>query len=194
MMIDCNEARELLALEPASEDAALQGHLEGCVSCTRYRRPHQALDMALRAELQWKAPPALTAQLLAIAVAGPMALVAPQFMARQRPKRWYVTVVYLLTAAAIGLSLAIAWQFLVLLAAQIGLGDALTQLLAAPSQGLAQLMRALPLSRTRSTSSSRCANSCYGCCSPRCCGRWSISGTRSSASGAGKSLPSQSRG
>jgi len=75
-----------------------------------------------------------------------MALVAPQFMARQRPKRWYVTVVYLLTAAAIGLSLAIAWQFLVLLAAQIGLGDALTQLLAAPSQGLAQLMRALPLS------------------------------------------------
>jgi hypothetical protein len=147
MMIDCNEARELLALEPASEDAALQGHLAGCLSCARYRRPHQALDMALRAELQWKAPPALTAQLLAIAVAGPMALVAPQFMARQRPKRWYVTVVYLLTAAAIGLSLAIAWQFLVLLAAQIGLGDALTQLLAAPSQGLAQLMRALPLSQ-----------------------------------------------
>jgi hypothetical protein len=102
--------------------------------------------MALRAELQWKAPPALTAQLLAIAVAGPMALVAPRFMAR--PKRWYVTVVYLLTAAAIGLSLAIAWQFLVLLAAQIGLGDALAQLLAAPSQGLAQLMRALPLSQS----------------------------------------------
>jgi hypothetical protein len=145
-MIDCNEARELLALEPASEDAALQGHLAGCDYCARYLRPHQALDMALRAELQWKAPPALTAQLLAIAVAGPMALVAPRFMAR--PKRWYVTVVYLLTAAAIGLSLAIAWQFLVLLAAQIGLGDALAQLLAAPSQGLAQLMRALPLSQS----------------------------------------------
>jgi hypothetical protein len=146
-MIDCNDARELLALEPASEDAALQSHLAQCERCARYRRPHQALDTALRAELQWQAPAALTAQLLALAAAGPAALAGVPLLIRPRPKRWYVTTVYLLTALAIGLSLAIAWQFFGLIAAQIGLGDALAQLLAAPSQGLDQLARMLPVSK-----------------------------------------------
>jgi len=143
-MIDCTQARELLALEPASEDALLQGHLTQCEGCARYRRPHQALDVALRAELHWEAPSALTARLLALAAAGPAALVAPPV--RPSPKRWYVTTVYLLTAAAIGLSLVIAWQFFGMLATQIGLGDALAQLLAAPSQGFEQLGRLLPVS------------------------------------------------
>ncbi|MFL5804245.1 MAG: anti-sigma factor [Roseiflexaceae bacterium] len=143
-MIDCNEARERLALEPASEDTLLQGHLAHCEHCARYRRPHQALDMALRAELHWEAPAALTARLLTLA-AGPAAL-ATTPAARLHPKRWYVTTVYLLTAAAIGLSLAVAWQFFGLLATQIGLGDALAQLLVAPSQGFEQLTRMLPVS------------------------------------------------
>ena len=143
-MIDCNEARERLALEPASEDTALQGHLVQCERCARSRRPHQALDMALRAELHWEAPAALTARLLELA-AGPAPLVA-QSAARLHPKRWYVTTVYLLTAAAIGLSLAVAWQFFGLLATQMGLGDALGQLLAAPSQGFELLTRMLPVS------------------------------------------------
>lgn len=144
-MIDCNEARELLALEPTSEDAALQGHLAGCERCTRYRRPYQALDAALRAELQWQVPAMLTAQLLALAATGPAALAAA---ARPRPKRWYVIVVYLLTATAIGLSLTIAWQLVGLLAAQIGLGDALAQLMTAVSQGFDQLTQTLPVSQT----------------------------------------------
>jgi hypothetical protein len=148
-MIDCNAARDLLALEPTSEDTALQGHLAQCERCASYRRPQQALDVLLRAEMSWEAPAALTARLLDLALAGPAALVTPPaapLVLRIQPKRWYVITVYLLTAAAIGLSLAITWQFIVLLAAQIGLGDAMAQLLAAPSQGFEQLTRMLPVS------------------------------------------------
>jgi MFS family permease len=146
-MIDCNEARELLALEPTSDDETLQAHLVSCTRCAHYRRQHQMLDTVLPSALRWQAPDALTAHLLALAAAGPAALMAPQLVARRGPKRWYVTIVYLLTAAAIGLSLVIAWQFLALLVAQIGLGAALAQMLAAPSQGLDQLMRLLPVSQ-----------------------------------------------
>ena len=38
-MIDCNEVRELLAVEPAPEDEALHSHLAQCERCARYRRP-----------------------------------------------------------------------------------------------------------------------------------------------------------
>ena len=141
-MIDCNEVRELLAVEPTLEDEALQSHLAQCERCARYHRPQQALNAVLRAELQWQAPAALTAQLLALAAAGPAALI----LARPRPKRWYVVVVYLLTATAIGLSLAVAWQFFGLFAAQIGLGAMLEQALAVPGQWLDQITRALPVS------------------------------------------------
>jgi hypothetical protein len=140
-MIDCNEVRELLAVEPATEDDALQSHLMKCERCARYRRPQHALNAVLRAELHWQAPAAVTAQLLALASAGPAALT----MARLRPKRWYVVVVYLLTATAIGLSLAVAWQFFGLLAAQIGFGAVLEQVLAVPGLWLDQLTQTLPV-------------------------------------------------
>jgi hypothetical protein len=141
-MIDCNEVRELLAVEPASEDEALQSHLAQCERCARYRRPQQALNAVLRAELQWQVPAALTAQLLALAAAGPAALT----MTRPQPKRWYVVVVYLLTATAIGLSLAVAWQFFGLFAAQVGLSSMLEQALAVPGQWLDQVAQTLPVS------------------------------------------------
>jgi len=146
-MINCDNARELLTLEPASKDEALMSHLAECQRCARYRRPQQALDMALRSELQWQAPAALTANLLALAALGPAALaMAPA--ARMQPKRWYVVVVYLLTATAIGLSLAIAWQLVGLLAAQMGIGEAISQLVGAAGQGYEQIIRMLPVSQT----------------------------------------------
>jgi hypothetical protein len=145
-MMNCDAARELLALEPTSENEALLSHLTVCQRCARYRRPQQALDIALRSELQWQTPAALTASLLALAALGPAALaVAP---ARVPPKRWYVIVVYLLTATAIGLSLAIAWQLVGMLAAQMGLGEALSQLAASAGQGYEQLIRMVPVSPT----------------------------------------------
>jgi hypothetical protein len=170
-MIRCDEARETLALQPSSEDAALQEHLEQCVACANYRRQHQALDVVLRAELYWQAPAALSASLLALAgdpaQAPAIAPLRPGFdsaeqvdqpmlrraqltrlqPARSRPQSWYVTLVYVLTAAIVGLSLVVAWQFVGALALEVGISTALTQLLAAPAQGLTQLTQVLPESR-----------------------------------------------
>jgi hypothetical protein len=143
IVIDCNQARTLLALQPASEDKELQEHLAGCAQCVRYREQHHVLDLALRSELRWEAPAALTMKLLALS-AMPLAF---QPAPRPRPKGWYVTAIYLLTLAAVTLSLLVAWQFFSLLAAQIGLWAALTELLAAPGRGLALLTQVLPQSR-----------------------------------------------
>jgi anti-sigma factor RsiW len=165
-MIDCNMVREVLALQPSSEDQTVRQHLEQCSACASYQRTHRALDVVLRAELHWEVPATLTAQLLALA-ADPAALSevplsfprsiepalsrraqqAALVQARPLPKRWYVMLVYMLTVAVIGLSLLVAWQFFGMLAAQVGLEAALMQLLAAPAQGLSQLVRALPESR-----------------------------------------------
>lgn len=147
-MIDCNEAREILALEPTAENDAVQAHLATCVRCARYRRPQQALDVALRAEMHWEAPAALTAQLLALAAQGPAALVTPPAALRARPKRWYVITVYLLTATAIGLSLAVAWQFVGLLLLGLGAGAFVSGLAAQVSQNFDGLFQMLPLSHS----------------------------------------------
>lgn len=150
-MIDCDNAREQMALLPSGDDENLREHLAECALCASYRRQHQALDLVLRAELQWQAPAALTARLLALT--GTTALAAPRiapFAARPRPKGWYVTTVYALTMVSIALSLLVAWQFFGLLAMEIGLDSALAWLLNAPAQGLAQLTQftqALPESR-----------------------------------------------
>jgi hypothetical protein len=152
----CSDIRDMLALQPTIEDADVQAHVDGCEACARYRKQHQALDVVLRAELRWEAPEALTARLLAIAVAPELAQVqlplaqatrrtaAP---ARPRPKAWYVTTVYALTLAAVAVSLLIGWQFAGMLLDQVPIGAALTQLLALPARGLANLTQALPESR-----------------------------------------------
>ena len=62
----CNDVRDLLALDPKSEDALVHSHLGECEICASYRRQHQTLDVVLRAEMRWEAPAALTAQLLAL--------------------------------------------------------------------------------------------------------------------------------
>jgi hypothetical protein len=147
-MNKCRDVREALALDPAHDDDTLREHLEQCETCAGYHRQHQSLDLVLRAELRWEAPAALTARLMAVALPVPLDIpFAPQPMVRERPKGWYVTLVYALTTVVIVLSLAVAWQFFGSLVAQVGLADALTQLLAAPARGLTQLTQTLPESR-----------------------------------------------
>src|SRR4029079_14270181 len=110
---------------------------------------HQALDVVLRAEMRWEAPAALTAQLLSLVNAPARALpqTVPQAPVRARPRGWYVTAVYALTAAVVALSLLIAVQLVGALAGQVSIGAAITQLLALPGQGLSSLTLALPQSR-----------------------------------------------
>jgi hypothetical protein len=144
----CNDVRELLALDPKSEDAIIHAHLGECEACASYRRQHQTLDVVLRAEMRWEAPAALTAQLLALvnnsalAPAWPTPIPAPA-----RPRGWYVTAVYGLTAAVVALSLLIAAQLVGALTDQVSIGAAITQLLALPGQGLSYLTQTLPQSR-----------------------------------------------
>src|SRR4051812_34972035 len=145
----CNDVRDLLALDPKSEDALIHTHLSECDLCLGYRRQHQALDVVLRAEMRWEAPAVLTAQLLALVNAPALAvpLVAAQAPMRARPRGWYVTAVYGLTIAVVALSLLIAVQLVGALADQVSLSAAITQLLALPGQGLLYVTQALPQSR-----------------------------------------------
>ena len=147
--MSCNDVRDLLALDPTSEDALVRAHLGECEHCTAYRHQHQTLDVVLRAEMRWEAPAALTAQLLALVItqATAMQQVARQVPVRARPRGWYVTAVYALTAAVVALSLLIAVQFIGALADHVSISAAITQLLALPGQGLAYLTQTLPQSR-----------------------------------------------
>ncbi len=153
----CNDVRALLALDPKSEDSLAHAHLGECAICASYRRQQQTLDVVLRAEMRWEAPAALTAQLRALLVNQPVVAVqqaGAQGLLRAesrpmegRPRGWYVTAVYALTATVVALSLLIAAQFVGALADQVSISAAITQLLALPSQGLSYLTQALPQSR-----------------------------------------------
>jgi hypothetical protein len=152
----CSDVRDLLALDPKSEDALVHTHLSECDVCASYRRQHQAMDVVLRAEMRWEAPAALTAQLLALVNAPaiteqPVASHGPARAELRhmegRPRGWYVTAVYGLTAAVVALSLLIAIQLVGALTDQVSISAAITQLLALPSQGLSYLTQTLPLSR-----------------------------------------------
>jgi hypothetical protein len=150
--MNCNDVRELLALDPTSEDTLMSEHLGKCEACASYRRQHQALDVVLRAEMRWEAPAALTSQLLSLvaaplAAAQPSALQAPLLRARPRPQGWYVAAVYALTAAVIALSLLVAMQVVGAVTEQVSIGAALTQVLALPAQGLSYITHTLPQSR-----------------------------------------------
>jgi hypothetical protein len=169
--MNCNDIRELLALQPSSADSSLQEHLDQCVYCANFSRRHQSFDGVLRAELHWEVPADLTARLLAIATApvellaaepadtadiltpmwavamrptGPMAQMP---LARPHPKGWYVAAVYAITAAVIALSLLVALQIFSALTSQVSISATLTELLSLPGQGLSYLAAALPQSR-----------------------------------------------
>lgn len=146
----CNAVRDLLALDPADDTVEVRDHLAHCEACQAYRRQQGALDTVLRTEMHWEVAPALTAQLLKLA-AMPLAdlpttvRVTPRLpVPPPRPQGWYVTLIYMLTVAAVSLSLVIAWQFFGIIAGQLGIEAALAQLAAAPAQGIAQLNRTMP--------------------------------------------------
>jgi hypothetical protein len=106
------------------------------------RDPDDRLDALLRQELRWEAPPELAVRLLNLIPGGPLLAIAPQ-----RPKSWYSMLVLVLTAVAIGLSLAVAWQVYSAVGVELGLAGILDQLRYAPMIGLQRLYEAQPASR-----------------------------------------------
>ena len=148
-MLTCDSVRDELALSPASEDSALREHLELCSACAAYQRKHSAIDVVLRGEMRWEAPSALSDRLLALATTMPLGLETPPplLLERPRPKGWHVTLAYVLTALAIGLSMAVVWSVGSALVGTLGVQAFLAQLQALPAQLAAQLTTALPESR-----------------------------------------------
>lgn len=108
------------------------------------RDPDDRLDTLLRHELRWEAPPELTNRLLGLIPGAPFLAVAAT---PPRPKSWYSMLVLVLTAVAIGLSLAVAWQVYGALGAELGFAGVFDQLRYAPLIGLQRLYEALPASR-----------------------------------------------
>ena len=101
------------------------------------------LDLVLCHELHWEAPPELTACLLGLIPGATSFAVSPP----PRPKSWYSLLVLALTAVAIGLSLAVAWQLYNTVGTEFGLAASFEQLRNAPLLGLQRLDEALPASR-----------------------------------------------
>jgi hypothetical protein len=147
--MNCDMIRDELATNPTTDDAAVQIHLQQCPACEAYRRTHASLDVVLRTEMRWEVPAALTASLLAIAATAPLVETAGQslFVPRPRLKGWYVTLVYVLTAMAVAVSLMVAWQLVGALLVQAGVPDVWTWLWNAPSQAMQALVQALPQAR-----------------------------------------------
>ena len=140
-MMTCEQAREILAVDPSDEDTTLQQHLESCPLCAVYQRGSYALDVMLRAELRWEAPEHLTRNLLALAVM-PSVVLAPH-----RPSGWRIRVIYALTLLIVVISLVIGSQIAWAFASQLGLFTMLNELFAAPARFLQQLTIAQPQSR-----------------------------------------------
>lgn len=108
------------------------------------REPDDSLDQILRQELRWEAPPELTMRLIGL-IPGAALVGIPATPAR--PQSWYSMLVLVLTAVAVGLSLAVAWQLYSTVGAELGFGAVLTQIQQAPGIGLQRLYDALPISR-----------------------------------------------
>ncbi|ABU56164.1 anti-sigma factor [Roseiflexus castenholzii] len=139
-MMNCNEARTLLALHTEQEitDPALRDHLARCPACSLYHRRNRVIDATLREELRWETPSVLTAQLMAIA------LQASHLTPVPRPRRWYIITIYSLTAMVMAVSLAVAWTYGGSLLMQVGLSNALAWIFDTPTQWLAQVVQTQP--------------------------------------------------
>ncbi len=115
------------------------------------RDPDDKLDTVLRAELRWEASAELTSRLLALVPGAPVlshSVVQPAVVRpRPRPQPWYTWLVMVLTAMAIGLSFAVAWQFYSAVGAELGLAAMWSQLQAAPAIGLQRLYETFPVTR-----------------------------------------------
>ncbi len=140
-MMTCEQARELLAVDPNDQDSNLQQHVETCPLCAVYQRGSYALDVMLRAELRWEAPEHLTNKLLALSVM-PSVVLAPH-----RPSGWRIRIIYALTLLIVVISLVIGSQIAWAFASQLGIFTMVNELFAAPARFLQQLSIAQPQSR-----------------------------------------------
>jgi hypothetical protein len=121
---------------------------------------HNTLDQTIRNELHRYAPPNLTARLLvqaAIAADNANGITATTHPTigtdeyppnRTQPGTWYSLVVFVLTSLAMGLSVALAWEFYHLLDEGLGLAAAWHNSCFAFEQGLQYMYATVPITQT----------------------------------------------
>lgn len=102
------------------------------------------LDQVLRQELRWEAPPELTARLLGLI---PGVTPVTEAVPAPRPKPWYTSLVLVLTAIIMGISLALARQVVEVLSAELGFVALIEQVRVAPAIMLQYMYEAFPASR-----------------------------------------------
>lgn len=120
-----------------------------------HQHTEDALDVVLRQELRWQAPPELTNQLLSMVQQAPafaehqhtVASIASPVQQPARPGTWYSLLVMVLTSIAVGLSLAMAWQVYGVVVAELGLAELWYQTQAVVASALQWLYTELPVAR-----------------------------------------------
>lgn len=112
---------------------------------TIQRDPEDALDVILKQELCWQAPPDLTSNLLRlVSSATTSAAQVPVSLSSPRPRTWYTFAVMILTSITVGLSLALAWQIYGVVGAELGLVELWHQIQTIISSSLEWLYNKLP--------------------------------------------------
>jgi len=120
---------------------------------TKQRDPDNTIDVVLRSELWWEAPPDLTKQLLSLvdnpAVLNPKNSVSPYHFqmippGKLQPGKYYSLLVLILTCVALWISLSSAWQFYDMLGTEFGLNTIIIQIQNVFHSGLQQIYQDLP--------------------------------------------------
>lgn len=112
------------------------------------RDPDDTFDQVLRAELFWQAPPDLTSRVLACIPGAAASTALPDTAPaceEARPQTWYTVLVTILTALAVGLSLAVAWQFYTIVGTELGLSALWSDLQLMVNTWFAQLASEWPI-------------------------------------------------
>ena len=121
------------------------------------REPEDTLDKVLRSEMHWEAPPSLCAHLGALIQYAPALMAGddvalPPFVqqaaqtviVRSQPKRWYTTLVTMLTVIAITVSVMVAWQLYGTVGQELGLTSMWLTVSQTFADISASIFRALP--------------------------------------------------
>jgi hypothetical protein len=123
-------------------DPEVQTHLAHCVACSDYAAQMTALDQQLSKLLRPVPSDTLTLQLMAIAADHAMP------MPRRRQPWWGALVVFAIGVVALGFSVLISAEIVVLFAGSYGFGAYAQQITALPQTGYTWLVSGSPVLQT----------------------------------------------
>lgn len=123
-------------------DPVVQTHLESCSACRSYATAMAALDQRVGTLVRHTPSDTLTLQLLAIAADHAMPT------ARRRPPWWGSLVVFAIGVVALGFSILVSAEIVVLFSGSYGFGAYAQQIRALPQTGYTWLVSWSPVLQT----------------------------------------------